>query len=56
MTHGVSEERAHPLHALSECLDALSSTTRELHRDPGNATTIRDYDFAIARIFQASCD
>jgi pimeloyl-ACP methyl ester carboxylesterase len=52
MTQAVSEEQAHPLDALSECLDALSSTTRELHRDSANATTIRDYDFAIARVFQ----
>jgi pimeloyl-ACP methyl ester carboxylesterase len=52
LTHAVSEERTHPLVALSECLDALSSATHELRRDPANATTMRDYDFAIARVFQ----
>ena len=29
-----------------------TSTTGELRRDPADATAIRDYDFAIARIFQ----
>jgi len=37
---------------MGHCLDALESTTRELRRDPANATAIRDYDFAIARVFQ----
>jgi pimeloyl-ACP methyl ester carboxylesterase len=48
----VWEYRTKPFEAMGHCLDALESTTRELRRDPGNATAIRDYDFAIARIFQ----
>ena len=48
----IREHRSQPLKALSHCLDALESTTRELRRDPANATAIRDYDFAIGRVFQ----
>src|SRR4029077_17013384 len=52
LDRAVREHRAQPLKAIGHCLDALESTTRELRRDPANATAIRDYDFAIARIFQ----
>ena len=48
----IREHRSQPLQALGHCLDALESTARELRRDPGNATAIRDYDFAIGRVFQ----
>jgi pimeloyl-ACP methyl ester carboxylesterase len=48
----IREHRSQPLKALSHCLDALESTSRELRRDPANATAIRDYDFAIGRVFQ----
>jgi pimeloyl-ACP methyl ester carboxylesterase len=48
----IREHRSHPLEAISHCLDALESTTRELRRDPANATAVRDYDFAIGRVFQ----
>jgi len=52
LDRAVREHRAQPLEAIGHCLDALESTTRELRRDPANTTAIRDYDFAIARIFQ----
>jgi pimeloyl-ACP methyl ester carboxylesterase len=52
LDRAIREHRSHPLDALGHCLDALESTTRELHRDPANATAIRDYDFAIGRVFQ----
>src|SRR5437764_12900425 len=48
----IREHRLHPLEALGHCLDALESTTRELRRDPPNADAIRDYDFAIGRVFE----
>ena len=48
----IREHRSHPLKALGHCLDALESTTRELRRDPANAAAIRDYDFAVGRVFQ----
>jgi pimeloyl-ACP methyl ester carboxylesterase len=48
----IREHRSHPLEAISHCLDALESTTRELRRDPANATAVRDYDFAVGRVFQ----
>jgi hypothetical protein len=38
--------------ALADCLTALQTESRELERDPRNATAVRDYDFGIARIFQ----
>jgi pimeloyl-ACP methyl ester carboxylesterase len=46
------EEHAKPLAALADCLTALQASSRELERDPTNATAIRDYNFGIARIFQ----
>ena len=48
----IREHRLHPLEALGHCLDALESTTRELRRAPANAAAIRDYDFAIGRVFE----
>jgi len=52
LDRAVREHRSQPLEAVGHCLEALESTTRELRRDPANATAIRDYDFAIARVFQ----
>jgi hypothetical protein len=52
LDRAIREHRFQPLQALGHCLDALEATTRELRRDPSNATAIRDYDFAIGRIFQ----
>ena len=46
------QELAKPLAALCDCLDALQSASDELKRDSGNATAIRDYNFAVIRIFQ----
>ena len=46
------EERAKPLVAMGECLEALQSASDELKRNPGNATAIRDYNFGVSRIFQ----
>src|SRR5712671_3978118 len=48
----IREQRSKPLEAAGHCLAALQVTTRELRRDPANVTAIRDYDFAIARLFQ----
>ena len=52
LDQAIHEHRAQPLQAMGHCLDALESITGELRRDPANATAIRDYDFAIARVFQ----
>src|SRR4051812_20154742 len=52
LARALGEEHAHPLVALSDCLLALQSTSRELERDPANAAAIRDYDFGIAGIFR----
>jgi pimeloyl-ACP methyl ester carboxylesterase len=46
------EEHAKPLVGLADCLTALQASSRELERNPTNASAIRDYNFGIARIFQ----
>lgn len=52
LTKAMYEEHAKPLVALADCLTALQASSRELDRDPTNATAVRDYNFGIARIFQ----
>src|SRR6266550_4110095 len=52
MTKAMHEEHAKTLVALADCLTALQAESRELERDPRNATAVRDYNFGIARIFQ----
>ena len=51
MTKAMHEERAKPLVALADCLTGLQAASRELERNPTNATAVRDYNFGIARIF-----
>src|SRR5438045_4147868 len=41
-----------PLGALGDCVEALDVASRELRRDPANATARRDYNFALSRIFE----
>jgi hypothetical protein len=52
MTKAMHEEHAKPLVALADCLTALQAASRELERDPTNATPVRDYNFGVARVFQ----
>src|SRR5215472_8725674 len=52
MTKAMHEEHAKPPVALADCLTALQAESRELERDPTDATAVRDYNFGIARIFQ----
>ncbi len=52
MTKAMHEEHAKTLVALADCLTGLQAASRELERDPRNATAVRDYNFGIARIFQ----
>jgi len=52
LTRAMHEERAKPLVAMGECLEALQSASDELKRNPGNATAVRDYNFGVSRIFQ----
>ena len=52
ITKAMREERTHPLAAMGDCLTGLQAASRELERDPSNATAVRDYNFGIARIFQ----
>ncbi|MBV8587875.1 MAG: hypothetical protein JO308_16430 [Verrucomicrobia bacterium] len=52
LTITVPKEHAKALVALADCLTALQEASRELERDPSNATALRDYNFGISRIFQ----
>jgi pimeloyl-ACP methyl ester carboxylesterase len=52
LTKAMHEEHSKPLVALADCLTALQASSRELERDPTNASAVRDYNFGIARIFQ----
>jgi pimeloyl-ACP methyl ester carboxylesterase len=52
LTRAMHEERAKPLAALGDCLEALQSASEELKRNSGNATAVRDYNFGVSRIFQ----
>ena len=52
MKKAMHEEHAKSFVALADCLNALQAASRELERDPRNATAVRDYNFGIARIFQ----
>src|SRR4029077_4340018 len=52
MTKAMHEQHVRALVALADCLTALQAASRELERDPRNATAVRDYNFGIARVFQ----
>ena len=45
-------DHAKPLGALGDCVEALDIASRELRRNPANATARRDYNFALSRIFE----
>ena len=44
-------DRTKPLRALGDCVAALEIASRELRRDPKNATARRDYNYALGRVF-----
>ena len=48
---GALRERRRPLIALEGYLSALEATTRQLTQNPNDAEAIRDYNFALARVF-----
>ena len=52
LTRALHQEHSEPLVALGDCVDSLYSATEELKRNPNNTTAIRDYNFAVSRIFQ----
>ena len=52
LTRAMHEERAKPLVAMGDCLEALQSASDELKRNPRSATAVRDYNFGVSRIFQ----
>ena len=52
LSRAMREERAKPLAAMADCLDALQSASDELKRNPRNTTAARDYNFGVSRIFQ----
>jgi alpha/beta hydrolase family protein len=52
LRRAMHEERAKPLVAMGECLEALQSASDELKGNPANTTAVRDYNFGVSRIFQ----
>jgi pimeloyl-ACP methyl ester carboxylesterase len=52
LTRAMHEERAKPLVAMGDCLEALRFASDELKRNPQNATAVRDYNFGVSRLFQ----
>jgi pimeloyl-ACP methyl ester carboxylesterase len=52
ISKAVREGHAQPLVAIGECLTAIETASRELRRDPANATARRDYNFAVSRVFE----
>ncbi|PYL80667.1 MAG: hypothetical protein DMF23_15815, partial [Verrucomicrobia bacterium] len=52
LSRAMHEERAKPLAAVADCLEALQFAADELKRNPGNTTAVRDYNFGVSRIFQ----
>jgi pimeloyl-ACP methyl ester carboxylesterase len=52
LIRALHEDRSRPLVAIADCVEALYTTSQEIKHNPGNATAIRDYNFAISRIFQ----
>jgi len=52
LSRAMHEERAKPLAAMADCLEALQFAVDELKRNPGNTIAVRDYNFGVSRIFQ----
>src|SRR5436305_2150907 len=52
LSRAMHEDRAKPLAAMADCLEALQFAADELKRNPGNTTAVRDYNFGVSRIFQ----
>ncbi len=49
-------DRRKPLAAIGEYLDATEIASRQLARDPNDASAQRDYNFALARVFSTLRD
>lgn len=52
INEAVHEERSRPLAALGDCLDALAAASSELRHRPANTEALRDYNFALSRVFE----
>src|SRR5215210_1565032 len=46
------EQRTRPLVALGRCIEATETAAGELQRQPGNVAALRDYNFALSRVFE----
>jgi pimeloyl-ACP methyl ester carboxylesterase len=51
ITKALRQDRDQPLVAIGEYLDAAEIASRQLARNPNDATARRDYNFALARVF-----
>src|SRR5215471_4396984 len=47
---------SHPHEAVGCYLASIESTTSELHKNPRDRTALRDYNFALSRVFSATRD
>src|SRR6188508_1826578 len=52
IARALHRDRSKPLRAVGDCVEALDIASRELRRDPTNATARRDYNFALSRVFE----
>ena len=53
ISRAIQRDRSKPLDALGEYLTAVASASEQLQRNPNDAIARRDYNFAVARVFEA---
>src|SRR5204862_7604526 len=50
LSRAIHEERAKPLAAMADCLEALQFAVDELKRNQGNKIAVRDYNYGVCCI------
>ena len=56
ITEGDNVQRADPTRAIGFYLSGVRSATSELRKDPNDRVALRDYDFALSRVFSVIHD
>jgi pimeloyl-ACP methyl ester carboxylesterase len=56
ITEGDNVQRADPTRAIGFYLSGVRSATSELRKDPNDRVALRDYDFALSRVFSVIWD
>src|SRR4029450_10610578 len=54
IAEGDNLQRADPTRAIGFYLSGVQSATSELRKDPNDLVALRDYDFALSRVFSAT--